>query len=143
MIGPGTGVAPFRAFLHHRRKQSLTGRTWLFFGECCAESDFLYRSEFESFVAGHTLTRMDTAFSRDQHQKIYVQHRMLEAGKEIWSWLQDGAVIYVCGDATHMAKDVDSALQAIIAKHGRCSAAQAQLEIHALAADNRYLRDVY
>jgi sulfite reductase (NADPH) flavoprotein alpha-component len=143
MIGPGTGVAPFRAFLHHRRKHGFTGRTWLFFGERHAECDFLYRSEFESFVAGHELSRIDTAFSRDQQQKIYVQHRMLEAGKEIWSWLQDGAVIYVCGDATHMAKDVDAALQAIIAKHGRRSTAQAQLEMHALAADGRYLRDVY
>lgn len=143
MIGPGTGIAPFRAFLHHRRKHGFTGRTWLFFGERRSESDFLYRSELESFVAGHELSRIDTAFSRDQHQKIYVQHRMLEAGKEIWSWLQDGAVIYVCGDATHMAKDVDAGLQAIIAKHGRRSAAQAQLEMHALTADGRYLRDVY
>ena len=143
MVGPGTGIAPFRAFLHHRREHGFTGRTWLFFGERRSGSDFLYRSEFESFVAGHELSRIDTAFSRDQQQKIYVQHRMLEAGKEIWSWLQDGAVIYVCGDATHMAKDVDAALQAIIAKHGRRSAAQAQLEMHALAADGRYLRDVY
>jgi sulfite reductase (NADPH) flavoprotein alpha-component len=143
MIGPGTGIAPFRAFLHHRRKHGFTGRTWLFFGERHSECDFLYRSEFESFVAGHELSRIDTAFSRDQQQKIYVQHRMIEAGTEIWSWLQDGAVIYVCGDATHMAKDVDAALQAIIAKHGRRSAAQAQLEMHALAADGRYLRDVY
>lgn len=143
MIGPGTGIAPFRAFLHHRRKHGFTGRTWLFFGERHAESDFLYRAEFESFLAGHELSRIDTAFSRDQQQKIYVQHRMLEAGKEIWSWLQDGALIYVCGDAAHMAKDVDAALQAIIAKHGRRSAAQAQLEMHALAADGRYLRDVY
>ena len=143
MIGPGTGIAPFRAFLHHRRKHGFTGRTWLFFGERHASCDFLYRSEIESFIAGHELTRFDTAFSRDQHQKIYVQHRMLEAGKEIWSWLQDGAVIYVCGDAAHMAKDVDAALQAIIAKHGRRTAAQAQLEMHALAADGRYLRDVY
>ena len=143
MIGPGTGIAPFRAFLHHRRRHGFTGRTWLFFGERRAACDFLYRSEFESFVAGRELSRVDTAFSRDQHQKIYVQHRMLEAGKEIWSWLQDGAVIYVCGDATHMAKDVDAALQAIIAKHGRRSAAQAQLETHTLAADGRYLRDVY
>lgn len=143
MIGPGTGVAPFRAFLHHRRKHGFTGRTWLFFGERRAASDFLYRSEFDSFLAGHELSRIDTAFSRDQAQKIYVQQRMLEAGKEIFSWLQDGAVIYVCGDAAHMAKDVDAALQAIIAKHGRRSAAQAQLEMHALAADGRYLRDVY
>ena len=143
MIGPGTGIAPFRAFLHHRRKSGFTGRTWLFFGERHAECDFLYRSELESFMAGRELSRIDTAFSRDQQQKIYVQHRMLEAGREIWSWLQDGAVIYVCGDATRMAKDVDAALQAIVAKHGRRSAARAQLEMHALAADGRYLRDVY
>jgi sulfite reductase (NADPH) flavoprotein alpha-component len=143
MIGPGTGIAPFRAFLHHRRKHGFTGRTWLFFGERHAECDFLYRTELESFVAGYELSRIDTAFSRDQHQKIYVQHRMLESAREIWSWLQDGAVIYVCGDATHMAKDVDAALQAIIAKHGHRSAAHAQLEMHALAADGRYLRDVY
>lgn len=143
MIGPGTGIAPFRAFLHHRRMHGFTGRTWLFFGERRAESDFLYRPEFDSFVSGRELSRIDTAFSRDQQQKIYVQHRMLEAGKEIFSWLQDGAVIYVCGDAAHMARDVDAALQAIITKHGRRSAAQAQLEMHSLAADGRYLRDVY
>ena len=143
MIGPGTGIAPFRAFLHHRRQQGYTGRTWLFFGERHREHDFLYRSELESFMAGHELSRLDTAFSRDQQEKIYVQHRMIEAGKEIWSWLQDGAMVYVCGDAMHMAKDVDAALQAIIAKQGRRSPAQAQLEMHALAADGRYLRDVY
>jgi sulfite reductase (NADPH) flavoprotein alpha-component len=143
MIGPGTGIAPFRAFLHHRMAQGFTGRTWLFFGERHAQFDFLYQAEIETFLASGALSRIDTAFSRDQQQKIYVQHRMIESGKEIWSWLQDGAVIYVCGDAKHMAKDVDAALQAIIAKYGHRSAAQAQLEMHALAADGRYLRDVY
>jgi len=143
MIGPGTGIAPFRAFLHHRRALGLTGRTWLFFGERHAQCDFLYRSELESFVQGQELSRIDTAFSRDQPAKIYVQHRMLEAGRELWSWLQDGARIYVCGDASRMARDVDAALRAIIVEHGRRSEAQAQLELHALAAEGRYVRDVY
>jgi sulfite reductase (NADPH) flavoprotein alpha-component len=143
MIGPGTGIAPFRAFLHHRRSQRLTGRTWLFFGDRHARCDFLYRSELESFLRGQELSRLDTAFSRDQHGKIYVQHRMLQAGKELWSWLQDGAWIYVCGDASHMAKDVDAALRTIFVEHGRRSAAQAQLELRDLAAAGRYVRDVY
>jgi sulfite reductase (NADPH) flavoprotein alpha-component len=143
MIGPGTGIAPFRAFLHHRRVLGLAGRTWLFFGDRHAHCDFLYRSELESFLKGRELWRLDTAFSRDQPQKIYVQQRMLEAGKELWSWLQEGAVIYVCGDASRMAKDVDAALQSIIAVHGRRSAAQARLEVHELAAAGRYVRDVY
>lgn len=120
-----------------RQLRVRNGEAWLFFGERRADCDFLYRSEFESFVAGHE--RSHAANSK----RIYVQHRMLEAGKEIWSWLQDSAVIYVCGDATYMAKDVDTALQAIVAKHGRRSAAQAQREMHAMAADGRYLRDVY
>lgn len=143
MIGPGTGIAPFRAFLHHRRSQALTGPSWLFFGERHAQCDFLYRSELESFLHTGELSRLDTAFSRDQPAKIYVQHRMLEAGKELWSWLQDGARIYVCGDASRMAKDVDAALQTIIAQHGCRSPAQAQLDLHGWAATGRYVRDVY
>jgi len=143
MIGPGTGIAPFRAFLHHRRSQGLTGRTWLFFGDRRASCDFLYRSEFESFLHGQELSRLDTAFSRDQRDKVYVQHRMLEAGKELWSWLEEGAWIYVCGDASQMAKDVDAALRTIFVERGRRSAAQAQLELHQLAATGRYVRDVY
>ncbi len=143
MIGPGTGIAPFRAFLHHRRCQGLTGRTWLFFGDRHARSDFLYRSELESFLQVQELSRLDTAFSRDQSEKIYVQHRMLQAGKDLWSWLQDGARIYVCGDASRMAKDVDAALRAILVQHGRRSDARAQLELHELAAAGRYVRDVY
>jgi sulfite reductase (NADPH) flavoprotein alpha-component len=143
MIGPGTGIAPFRAFLHHRRALGLAGRTWLFMGDRHAHCDFLYRSELDSFLKGRELWRLDTAFSRDQPQKIYVQQRMLEAGKELWSWLQEGAVIYVCGDASRMAKDVDAALQSIIAVHGRRSAAQARLEVRELAAAGRYVRDVY
>jgi sulfite reductase (NADPH) flavoprotein alpha-component len=143
MIGPGTGIAPFRAFLHHRRALGLAGRTWLFMGDRHAHCDFLYRSELESFLKDGELWRLDTAFSRDQPQKIYVQQRMLEAGKKLWSWLQEGAVIYVCGDASRMAKDVDAALQSTIAVHGRRSAAQARLEVRELAAASRYVRDVY
>lgn len=143
MIGPGTGIAPFRAFLHHRRAHGFTGSTWLFYGDRHAQGDFLYRQELESFVARGTLTRLDTAFSRDGPQKVYVQHRMQEHGRELWQWLQDGANVYVCGDATHMARDVDATLQAIIARHGRKSDAQARLELRTLAAEGRYVRDVY
>ena len=143
MIGPGTGIAPFRAFLHHRHAHGLTGATWLFFGDRHAECDFLYRQELEAFVARGTLSRIDTAFSRDGPDKVYVQHRMQEHGRELFEWLHDGAHLYVCGDATHMARDVDAALRAIIARHGRKSDAQAQLELRTLAAEGRYVRDVY
>lgn len=143
MIGPGTGLAPFRAFLHHRRSQHLTGRTWLFFGDRHCSCDFLYRAELESFLDGQELSRLDTAFSRDQRDKVYVQHRMIQAGKELWRWLQDGAWIYVCGDASRMARDVDAALRTIFVEHGRRSPAQAQLELRELAAAGRYVRDVY
>jgi sulfite reductase (NADPH) flavoprotein alpha-component len=143
MIGPGTGVAPFRAFLHHRRAQRLTTPSWLFFGDRHERSDFLYRDELESFVATRELTRLDLAFSRDQPERIYVQKRMLEAGRELWSWIRDGATIYVCGDAQQMARDVDATLRTIIATHGRRSEAKAQLELREMAASGRYLRDVY
>jgi sulfite reductase (NADPH) flavoprotein alpha-component len=142
MIGPGTGIAPFRAFLHERRVRGLTGRTWLFFGDRHA-TDFLYRDELEDMLRSRCLTQLTTAFSRDQAQKIYVQHRMLEAGRDLWTWLQDGATVYVCGDAANMAKDVDAALQAIFVKHGGLSPAAAQLELRHLSANGRYVRDVY
>jgi sulfite reductase (NADPH) flavoprotein alpha-component len=143
MIGPGTGIAPFRAFLHHRRAQGYTTPSWLFFGDRRARCDFLYRSELESFLQEGELTRLDLAFSRDQRDKIYVQQRMLESGRELWSWIAEGARIYVCGDAERMAKDVDAALQTIIATHSRRSAAKAQLELREMAAAGRYVRDVY
>ena len=143
MIGPGTGIAPFRAFLHERRVHGLTGRTWLFFGERHAASDFLYQDELADLQRSGALTRLSTAFSRDQREKIYVQQRMLEAGRELWAWIQDGATLYVCGDAAHMAKDVDAALQAIFVKHGGLSAAKAQLELRHMSAIGRYVRDVY
>jgi sulfite reductase (NADPH) flavoprotein alpha-component len=143
MIGPGTGIAPFRAFLHHRRAQRLTTPSWLFFGDRHERSDFLYRDELESFVAARELTRLDLAFSRDQDERIYVQKRMLDAGSELWSWIADGATIYVCGDAERMARDVDATLRRIIATHGRRSEAKAQLELREMAAAGRYVRDVY
>ena len=124
MIGPGTGIAPFRSFLWHRKAHGYTGRTWLFFGDRHAHSDFLYQQELEAFIDDGTLVRLDTAFSRDQHEKVYVQHRILQAGAELWSWIADGAVIYVCGDATHMAKDVDAALRRLFVEHGRLSDAK-------------------
>jgi sulfite reductase (NADPH) flavoprotein alpha-component len=143
MIGPGTGIAPFRSFLWHRKAHGYTGRTWLFFGDRRARFDFLYQQELEAFVDDGTLVRLDTAFSRDQHEKVYVQHRILQAGAELWRWIADGAVLYVCGDATHMAKDVDAALRRLFVQHGRLSEANAQLELRGLAASGRYVRDVY
>jgi sulfite reductase (NADPH) flavoprotein alpha-component len=103
MIGPGTGIAPFRAFLHERRATGAKGKNWLFFGERSAATDFLYREELDEMLADGYLARLDTAFSRDQEKKIYVQDRMLEESALLWSWLQDGASVYVCGDATPMA----------------------------------------
>ena len=143
MIGPGTGIAPFRAFLHERRAIGAAGPSWLFFGDRHAASDFLYRDELEGFRKDGTLSRLDLAFSRDQPEKVYVQHRMLESAAELWGWLRDGAHLYVCGDADRMAKDVHQALRIIFARQGRMSEAQAALEVDQLAAQRRYLRDVY
>jgi sulfite reductase (NADPH) flavoprotein alpha-component len=111
MIGPGTGIAPFRSFLHERRALGATGRNWLFFGERSASTDFLYRDELEAMCSDGHLTRLDTAFSRDQERKVYVQDRMVEAGAEFWNWLNDGASIYVCGDASRIAQDCRDARQ--------------------------------
>lgn len=143
MIGPGTGIAPFRAFLHDRRADGHPGRNWLFFGEQHAASDFYYRDELEAMREDGFLTRLDVAFSRDQRQKVYVQDRMREHGAELWRWLQDGAHVYVCGDASRMAKDVDDALAGIARQHGALSEADAAEFTRALAAEGRYVRDVY
>jgi sulfite reductase (NADPH) flavoprotein alpha-component len=143
MIGPGTGIAPFRAFLHERRVLGATGRNWLFFGERSAATDFLYRDELESMHADGHLTRLDTAFSRDQDHKIYVQDRMKEQAANFWSWLQDGAFIYVCGDANHMAKDVDAALHSIVETQGSMNAEAAKEFVQHLKDHHRYHRDVY
>lgn len=143
MIGPGTGVAPFRAFLQERRAIGARGRNWLFFGDQRRDFDFLYRDELEGYLSDGLLSRLDTAFSRDQDERIYVQHRMREQAATLWSWLQDGAYLYVCGDAQRMAKDVDAALAAIIAKKAGMSLADAKAYLAALTRDQRYQRDVY
>jgi sulfite reductase (NADPH) flavoprotein alpha-component len=143
MIGPGTGIAPFRGFLHERRAIGASGKNWLFFGERSATTDYLYREELEAMQADGHLTRLDTAFSRDQDRKIYVQDRMLEQAHTFWSWLQDGASVYVCGDASRMAKDVHAALQTIVAEQGGMSNEAAEEYVHSLKEQHRYHRDVY
>jgi sulfite reductase (NADPH) flavoprotein alpha-component len=143
MIGPGTGIAPFRAFLEERRATGATGRNWLFFGNQRRSQDFLFEDELAAYCRDGLLTRLDTAFSRDQSHKVYVQHRMLENAAELWAWLEDGAHFYVCGDAERMARDVDRGLAYIIAKEGRMDAAGAKAYLARLAREGRYLRDVY
>lgn len=143
MIGPGTGIAPFRAFLHERRALGHKGCNWLFFGERSAKTDFLYEQELREMFAGGHLTRLDTAFSRDQAHKVYVQDRMLEHGAEMWRWLQDGAQMYVCGDASRMAKDVDAALHRVVETHGGMNVEAAREYVAQLHEDRRYHRDVY
>jgi sulfite reductase (NADPH) flavoprotein alpha-component len=143
MVGPGTGIAPFRAFLEERAAMGWKGKNWLFFGDQRRNYDFLYREELESYLARRALTRLDTAFSRDQQHKIYVQHRMMENAAEIWAWLQEGAHFYVCGDARRMALDVDHALLAIVAEQGRMSPEAAKDYVKELSKARRYQRDVY
>ncbi len=143
MVGPGTGIAPFRAFLEERGVTGATGGNWLFFGEQRASVDFLYQDELETMRADGHLTRLETAFSRDQAEKIYVQHRLLEAGRELWAWLQEGAHFYVCGDASRMAKDVDAALHQIVEREGGLSADGAAEFVTQLKKEKRYQRDVY
>jgi sulfite reductase (NADPH) flavoprotein alpha-component len=143
MVGPGTGIAPFRAFLQERRASGATGKNWLLFGEQRSETDFYYRDELEAMQASGLLTRLDTAFSRDQQEKIYVQHRMLEHGAELWAWLEQGAHFYVCGDATFMARDVDLALRKIARVHGGLDEDEVDAFIKHLAEQKRYVRDVY
>ncbi|MBC9730009.1 bifunctional nitrate reductase/sulfite reductase flavoprotein subunit alpha [Streptomyces sp. TRM68367] len=143
MVGPGTGVAPFIGFLQERRALGHRGPNWLFFGEQHRASDFYYEEELTGLLAEGVLTRLDTAFSRDKRNKVYVQDRMREHGPELWHWLQDGARFYVCGDASRMAKDVDRALRDIAVAHGGLGEAEAAAHVKQLAADKRYVRDVY
>ncbi|WP_033219223.1 reductase, partial [Kitasatospora phosalacinea] len=143
MVGPGTGVAPFLGFLEDRRARGHRAPNWLFFGEQHQATDFYYREELTTHLADGTLTRLDTAFSRDQRAKVYVQDRMREHGHHLWSWLQDGAHFYVCGDASRMAKDVDRALHDIATTHGGLGPADAAAYVKNLAAEKRYVRDVY
>jgi sulfite reductase (NADPH) flavoprotein alpha-component len=143
MIGPGTGIAPFRSFLHERRALNHTGRNWLFFGERSAATDFLYREELESMHKDGHLARLDLAFSRDQEHKIYVQDRMMEHSSELFRWLEDGASLYVCGDASRMAKDVDAALHTVVQKSRNCAREAAVEYVQQLKDEHRYHRDVY
>lgn len=143
MIGPGTGVAPFRAFLEERQTIGAKGKNWLFFGDQRRATDFLYAEELENMRSAGHLTRLDTAFSRDQPEKIYVQNRMLENGSEFWSWLEAGAYLYVCGDARRMARDVDAALHQLIQTGGGKTVGQATEYVQKLKQEKRYQRDVY
>ena len=143
MIGPGTGVAPFRAFVQERVATKASGRNWLFFGDQHESTDYLYAEEWKKYLAEGKMARIDTAFSRDQAKKIYVQDRMREAGAELWQWLQGGAFFYVCGDAHRMAKDVDAALTEIVTKYGGLEPAAAVDYVKQLKKDKRYQRDVY
>jgi sulfite reductase alpha subunit-like flavoprotein len=143
MVGPGTGVAPFLGFLEERAALGAHGPNWLFFGEQRRATDFYYRDELDRFRADGLLSRLDLAFSRDQRAKVYVQDRMREHGAHLWRWLQDGAHLYVCGDATRMAKDVDRTLREVVAAHGNMSPDKATAYVKQLTADHRYVRDVY
>jgi sulfite reductase (NADPH) flavoprotein alpha-component len=143
MIGPGTGIAPFRAFLHERQAVNAPGRNWLFFGHQRSDYDFFYEEELLAMRAAGHLTRLTLAWSRDGKEKSYVQHRMREVGRDFWSWLNDGAHVYVCGDALRMAKDVEAALAEIVAEHGGCSPADAVKFVAELKAKGRYQADVY
>jgi NADPH-dependent sulfite reductase flavoprotein alpha-component len=143
MIGPGTGVAPFLGFLDERRARGDRAPNWLFFGEQHQRTDFYYREELTALHHDGVLTDLDLAFSRDQRTKVYVQDRMREHGAKLWSWLQDGAHLYVCGDATRMAKDVDRTLRDIITQHSHLSSERADTYVKRLASEKRYVRDVY
>ncbi len=143
MVGPGTGIAPFRAFLQERAATGATGKNWLFFGDQRESLDFLYQEEFAELQAKGVLTRLSTAFSRDQAEKFYVQHRMLEHAAELYAWLEEGAHFYVCGDASRMAKDVDAALHKVVEIGGGKTPEEAAKYVEALKKAKRYKRDVY
>ncbi len=143
MVGPGTGIAPFRAFVQERAGQPGEGRNWVFFGDQHEATDFLYGDEWRDYLANGDVDRLDLAWSRDQAEKVYVQDKMRKAGAEMWSWLQGGAIFYVCGDAKRMAKDVDRALHDIAAEHGNMSEDEAVAFVKQLKKDKRYQRDVY
>ena len=143
MIGPGTGIAPFRAFLQERRALGARGRNWLFFGNPRRRCDFLFEAELTGYCREGLLTKLDLAFSRDQDGKVYVQHRLLEHAGELWSWIEEGAHLYLCGDAQRMARDVEVGLTYIVAKEGRMDAAAAKAYLNRLSSEDRYQKDVY
>jgi len=143
MVGPGTGVAPFRAFLEEREETGATGKSWLFFGDRRFRTDFLYQVEWQRWLKGGVLTRMDVAFSRDTDRKVYVQHRMEEQGRDLFAWLEEGAYFYVCGDEKRMAPDVHATLEKIVEREGGMSADAARAYVAELRQQGRYQRDVY
>jgi sulfite reductase (NADPH) flavoprotein alpha-component len=143
MVGAGTGVAPYRAFVEHRREHGHRGKNWLVFGDRNLSSDFLYQLEWLRYRKEGTLSNLDVAFSRDQDAKLYVQHRLIQKGAQIHDWLEQGAHIYVCGDAKHMAIDVNDALLAIVEQHGGLSDEGAREYLNELKRTRRYQRDVY
>jgi sulfite reductase (NADPH) flavoprotein alpha-component len=143
MIGPGTGIAPFRGFVQERAAVAAKGRNWLFFGNPHFRSDFLYQVEWQQALKRGQLQRLDLAFSRDQAHKVYVQQRIRQSGRELYAWLENGAHLYVCGDATQMAKDVHAALRDVVAEHGGKSVEDADAYLSQLASERRYSRDVY
>ena len=143
MVGPGTGIAPFRAFIEERKATGATGKNWLFFGDRSQKTDYLYGNEWESYHKDGLLNRLDLAWSRDQDKKVYVQHKMLEKGAELWNWLNNGALFYVCGDASRMAKDVDQTLRAIAQEQGSMSEENSAIWVKSFQKEKRYLKDVY
>ncbi|WP_066391127.1 sulfite reductase subunit alpha [Neobacillus mesonae] len=143
MVGPGTGIAPFRSFIQELAVNKATGRSWLFFGDQHAASDFLYQGELEQYQRDGVLTKLDTAFSRDSDQKVYVQHKMLEHSKDLFEWIEKGAYFYVCGDKEHMAKDVNEALLTVIEKEGAMDRDAAEAYLKDMQQQGRYQRDVY
>lgn len=143
MIGPGTGIAPFRSFIQERDNRDAEGKNWLFFGDRTFTQDFLYQVEWQKYLKSGLLNRLDVAFSRDQKEKVYVQHRILENAEQVWQWISEGAYIYVCGDAGRMAKDVHDALITVAKEQGNLSQQQAEEFINTLRKEKRYQRDVY
>jgi sulfite reductase (NADPH) flavoprotein alpha-component len=143
MVGPGTGVAPFRAYLQERKVTGAKGKNWLFFGEQTRSKDYLYETELAALATDGVLNKLDVAFSRDQAHKIYVQDKMRESAKEMWEWLQEGAHFYVCGDGARMAKDVDTELHRIAESQGGKSPEEAAAYVESLKKEKRYKKDVY
>jgi sulfite reductase (NADPH) flavoprotein alpha-component len=143
MIGPGTGVAPFRGFVQERAATAASGRNWLFFGARQMDRDFLYQTEWQQALKHGALHRLDVAFSRDQAERVYVQQRMQEQGAQLFHWLESGAYLYVCGDAASMAPDVHAALLEIVGRHGGRSTEEAAAYLNTLMSERRYVRDVY
>jgi sulfite reductase (NADPH) flavoprotein alpha-component len=143
MVGPGTGIAPFRSFLAERDATGASGRNWLFFGDQHFTTDFLYQTEIQNWMQMGVLTRMSTAFSRDQKEKVYVQHKMHRESEELYRWLEDGAYLYICGAREPMSIDVENALLSVIQQAGKKNAAQAESYLNDLIEAGRFVKDVY